>query len=109
MSLIEEYSIDYSFNCLVKRSILEYDVRGLSTEFESDFLIGTCNSTLNDLSNFCRSCECDLVYIRMIHQCRTCFACSGDDVHHTRRKSRFFDDLCKLESGKRCSLCGFEH
>jgi len=72
---------------------MEDDVGTFAAEFQGDLAAGAGELTLNAASDRCGASERNLVDARMIDQCRSHIASTGDDVHDTRRHIGIRDDL----------------
>src|SRR5262245_30038317 len=104
MSLVEEDTVDDSFDGLIDRGIVEDDVGGFPAQFQREFLVRRRKCFLNELANFGRAGEGDFVKARMFDDRRASLAATRENVHDAGRKIRIRNDLGELESRQRRRL-----
>ena len=82
VTLVEVDAVDDALDGLVDGSVVEDDVRCLTTEFEGELLARPRHRALDRLAHLGGSGEGDLVHIGVLHEHPSGFTGAGDDVDH---------------------------
>lgn len=94
---IEEDAVRRPLRCKVKIRVGENDDRRLATQFKADLLNAVCGIFHNELADFGRTGEGDLVHAGMIDNRRANCAVAGQNVHDPIGEACFLNQLAKTE------------
>ena len=109
MSLVEENSVDDSFDRFIKRSVFKDDICSFTAKFKRCRNPKFCGALRNKFSNFGRAGECNLVDIFMRHKCCACGTVPCNDVDNASRKFCLTTDIGKEKCSQRCGLRRLEN
>ena len=84
IELIEEDSVDDSFDRLIDGGIIENDVRGFAAKLERQLFVAASELPHDDLPDFRRSGESDLGRGGMIDDGSSRFTGAANQIHHSR-------------------------
>ena len=97
--MIEENSAGGARNGGIDIRVVQHDVGGFAAEFERDLLQIAGGGLQDELADFRRSGEGDLVDIGMRGQRRARrFAISRNDIHHAIGNARFLNQFAEQQS-----------
>src|SRR5712671_5577365 len=100
--MIEEDCHGRARNRSIDIAVSEYNIRRFAAEFERNLFQVSSRSLHNQLADFSRAGERDLVDIWMRSQCSSgSLAVSGNNVHHTIRDSSFLNQFAQPQRRKR--------
>ena len=106
MPLVEIDAVDDPLDCLVERSVVEDDVRGLAAELERELLPGSRELALDRLADLGRTGEGDLVDALRLYERSARPSVTGDDVHDTGRKLGLPQHVGEQQRGQRVVSAG---
>ena len=109
LPLVEPDGIDESFDGTVDVGIFKKDVGALASQFEGQALATSGSGLTNNASHLCRAGEGDLVHVGVLHESRSRFTGTGDDIHDSRGESGLFAKLREEQCRKGSPLCRFEN
>ncbi len=109
MTLVEEDPVDDALDGLIKRGVVEDDIRGLAPELQGQLLPGPRDAALDLLADLGGTGERDLVDAGVRDQRGADVAGPRQDVHHARWKSGLLADFGEHQGGQWCRLGGLEH
>ena len=110
LAVIEEDSVGRSGDGGVDVGVVEDDVGRLAAEFERDLLQIASGGLKDELANFGRAGEGDLVDVRMRGQRGAGrFAVAGNDVDDAIGNTGFLNHFAEKQCGERSLLGGLEH
>ena len=110
LAVVEEDRVRRAGDGDVEIGIRQNDRRRLAAEFQRHFLQIAGRRLDDQLADFGRAGESDLVDVRMRGERRAGgFAEPGQDVDHARREAGFLDQLSQAQRGHRRLFGGFQH
>src|SRR5687768_2335143 len=109
VTLVEEDPVDYAFDRLVDRRIVEDDVRRFSTQLEGEFFVRSRELPHDQLADVSGAGERDLGGSWMSDNGPARLARATDKVHDARRQLGLEKQLCKFQRGNRGRFGRLEH
>ena len=93
----------------VRVRVVQDDVGRFAAQFQRDLFQIAGRGLNDDLADFGRAGECDLVHIGMRGQRRSRgLSVTGHDVYHALREARLLNQLAQAQRGKRGLLGGLQ-
>ncbi|CCV04004.1 hypothetical protein MESS2_1190004 [Mesorhizobium metallidurans STM 2683] len=109
LALVEPDAVDQTLDGAVEIGVLEDDEGRLAAKLQRQFFAGPRGGFPDDLADFRRTGEGDLLNACMIDDRRTRFRAALDDVDDALRHAGASADLGEQDGGERRELCRLQH